>query len=68
MEAADVLKVFQFARFDIATCGTIWASRAAPIFCTKNRQCWLEPIPTVTPKISLVQEPEQVEPTRAPEF
>lgn len=35
MEAADVLKVFHFARFDIATLRYHLGIQVAPIFCTK---------------------------------
>jgi len=38
MEAADVLKVFHFARFDIATLRYHLGIQVAPIFCTKNCQ------------------------------
>jgi len=61
MEAADVLKVFHFARFDIATLRYHLGIQVAPIFVPKLPVSWLEPIPTAHGLKDLVQELEQVE-------
>jgi len=56
MEAADVLKVFHFARF--ATTLYHLGIQVAPIFCTKLPVSWLYPYHGLK---DLVQELEQVE-------
>jgi len=60
MEAADVLKVFHFARFDIATLH-IQGIQVAPIFCTKIASKLARTYTNRHGLKDLVQELEQVE-------
>ena len=61
MEAADVLKVFHFARFDVATLRYHLGIQVAPIFCTKIASKLARTYTNRHGLKELVQELEQVE-------
>lgn len=61
MEAADVLKVFHFARFDVATLRYHLGIQVAPIFCTKIASKLARTYTNRHGLKDLVQELEQVE-------
>lgn len=61
MEAADVFKVFHFARFDVATMRHHLGIQVAPIFCTKIASKLARTYTNRHGLKDLVQELEQVE-------
>ena len=61
MEAADIVKVFHFARFDIATLGHNLGTQVKPIFCTKIASKLARTYTNRHGLKDLVQELEQVE-------
>lgn len=61
MEATDVLKVFHFARFDLATLRHYLGIQVAPIFCTKIASKLARTYTNRHGLKDLVQELEQVE-------